>query len=111
MRARGNQNPRASISVSTRRGWGPAASGKKWAALLGLLLLPGADRSRAQNADHWVGTWTTAVVARTQPLTFNNQTLRQIVHVSAGGTRAHVMFSNVYGTAPLRIGAAHLALR
>jgi lysophospholipase L1-like esterase len=47
-----------------------------------------------------------------QPFThFTNQTLRQIVHTSVGGSKARVVFSNFYGTAPLTIGAAHIALR
>jgi lysophospholipase L1-like esterase len=40
-----------------------------------------------------------------------NQTLRQIVHASVGGSRARVVVSNAFGTAPLTIGAAHVALR
>lgn len=40
-----------------------------------------------------------------------NQTLRQILHTSIGGSRARVVLSNAYGTAPVTIGAAHLALR
>src|SRR5438874_8123168 len=42
---------------------------------------------------------------------FTNQTLRQIVHTSLGGTRARVVLSNAYGTAPVTIGAGHIALR
>ena len=42
---------------------------------------------------------------------FTNQTLRQIVHTSIGGSRARVVLSNAYGTAPVTIGAAHIALR
>jgi lysophospholipase L1-like esterase len=45
------------------------------------------------------------------PLNFNNQTLRQIVHTSLGGSRARVVLSNTFGTAPLEIGAAKIALR
>lgn len=90
--------------------------------------------------EHWVGTWATAVVLQappgspgTQPqaaapaqppaaqppapaqapppvLNFNNQTLRQIVRTSIGGDRIRVVFSNVFGTSPLLIGAAHVAL-
>jgi lysophospholipase L1-like esterase len=41
----------------------------------------------------------------------NNQTLRQIVHTSIGGSKARVVLSNRYGTTPLQIGAAHIALR
>jgi lysophospholipase L1-like esterase len=42
---------------------------------------------------------------------FNNQTLRQIVHTSVGGNRTRVVFSNTFGTRPLTIAEAHLALR
>lgn len=74
--------------------------------------------------EHWVTTWATAVVPRaSQPTTaapvqggpqttrFNNQTLRQIVHVSLGGDRIRIVLSNAFGTAPLEIGAAHVGLR
>jgi lysophospholipase L1-like esterase len=44
-------------------------------------------------------------------LHFSNQTLRQIVHTSVGGSRLRVVLSNSYGTQPLTIGAAHVALR
>jgi hypothetical protein len=42
---------------------------------------------------------------------FANQTLRQIVHASIGGTKVRILISNAYGTAPVMIGAAHIALR
>jgi lysophospholipase L1-like esterase len=72
----------------------------------------------------WVGTWATASFPRIQtppppaaggaprlaPLNFNNQTLRQIVHVSLGGDCIRVVLSNVFGTAPLAIGAARVSL-
>lgn len=45
------------------------------------------------------------------PPTFNNQTVRMIVRSSLGGRRVRVQLSNAYGTGPLRIGAAHIALR
>jgi lysophospholipase L1-like esterase len=45
------------------------------------------------------------------PLNFSNQTLRQIVHVSIGGDRVRVVLSNAFGTVPLVVGAAHVALR
>ena len=45
------------------------------------------------------------------PLNFANQTLRQIVHVSIGGERVRVVLSNAFGTVPLVVGAAHVALR
>jgi hypothetical protein len=42
---------------------------------------------------------------------FTNQTLRQIVHTSIGGTKVRVFISNAYGSAPVTIGAGHIALR
>jgi lysophospholipase L1-like esterase len=104
-----------------------------FAALVGIFLLVGALSPAAQNQNNerWVGTWATALVGRPQTLpapapqagapaaaptpaplpTFNNQTLRQIVHTSVGGDRLRVTLSNAFGTAPLEIGAASVALR
>ena len=45
------------------------------------------------------------------PLNFKNQTLREIVHVSLGGDRIRVTLSNAFGTLPLEVGAASVALR
>src|SRR5947207_14896319 len=42
---------------------------------------------------------------------FTNQTLRQIVHTSIGGSKARVVLSNAYGTTPVTVGAANIALR
>jgi lysophospholipase L1-like esterase len=42
---------------------------------------------------------------------FTNQTLRQIVHTTISGSKARVVLTNAYGTAPVTIGAAHIALR
>jgi lysophospholipase L1-like esterase len=71
------------------------------------------------DAATWIATWAAAPLPPTPAdagprgpgtPTFNNQTIRQIVRISAGGTRVRVRFTNEYGTKPLRIGAAHLAL-
>ncbi len=64
----------------------------------------------AQGNSHWVGTWATSPQANSA-VTFGNQTLRMIVRVSVGGRNVRVRFSNAYGTLPLVIGAAHVALR
>jgi lysophospholipase L1-like esterase len=37
-------------------------------------------------------------------------TVREIVHVSLGGTQVRVIFTNEFGTEPLAIGAAHVAV-
>jgi lysophospholipase L1-like esterase len=41
----------------------------------------------------------------------NNQTLRQIVRTSVGGSRVRIVLSNAFGTAPIEIGAGNVALR
>jgi lysophospholipase L1-like esterase len=65
--------------------------------------------------EHWVGTWATAPVAMATTgelaVSFNNQTLRQIVRASIGGRMVRVRLSNAFGTQPLAIGSAHIALR
>jgi lysophospholipase L1-like esterase len=45
------------------------------------------------------------------PTSFNGQTIRMVVRTSIGGRRARIQISNTFGTTPLKIGAAHLALR
>src|ERR1039458_2720317 len=37
-------------------------------------------------------------------------TLREIVHISIGGPQVRVVFTNEFGTDPLTIGAAHIAV-
>jgi len=44
------------------------------------------------------------------PPHFDHQTVRMIVRVSLGGARVRVQLSNAFGTGPLPIGAAHVAL-
>lgn len=68
--------------------------------------------------DHWVVSWGAspslppdAAHASKAGLEFNNQTFREIVHLSLGGSAVRVRFSNVFGKQLLEIGAAHLALR
>lgn len=58
---------------------------------------------------HWVASWATASLARPSPR-FSNQTLRQIVYPTLGGSRVRVVLSNVFGTAPLRIGQVAVGL-
>jgi len=61
----------------------------------------------------WIGTWATAPEASIpgRAETFRNQTLRLIVHTSAGGTTVRINISNTFGEQPLHIGGAQLARR
>ncbi len=89
-----------------------------------LLLVTAPLAGQERRGDRWIGAWTTALVGRPLVITpppggappaplpaVNNQTHRQIVRATVGGSRVRVVLSNVFGTAPLEIGAAHLALR
>ncbi|HEX3782079.1 MAG TPA: SGNH/GDSL hydrolase family protein [Pseudonocardiaceae bacterium] len=58
-------------------------------------------------SDSWTGTWATAVESGSD--SFNQQTVRQIVHTSIGGTVARIQLSNAFGTAPLTVGDVHIA--
>ena len=81
-------------------------------ALLSLGPLASA-RAASPQPDHWVGTWATAPYAiPNADATFgtSDMTLRQIVHVSLGGSRVRIVLSNEFGLEPLTIGAAHIAL-
>ena len=60
--------------------------------------------------------WTPTWYASPEPsggaaLVLNHQTIRQIVHVSAGGRYVRVRLSNAYGTTPLHLDAVGIALR
>ena len=78
--------------------------------------------SQARAADHdaanktWVATWGASPTAF-QPLDnsdspgpFENQTVRQILRISAGGEKLRIRFSNEIGDTPLKIGAASVAI-
>jgi uncharacterized protein YbjT (DUF2867 family)/lysophospholipase L1-like esterase len=54
--------------------------------------------------------WTVAPSDLATPRSFANQTIRHIVRTSIGGEQARVRFSNRYGTTPLVIAGAHIAL-
>ena len=79
-----------------------------------LLLVPQLNATPPDTPQNiWIGTWATASqpAIPSQVQTFRNQTLRLIVHASAGGAKARIKISNTYGDQSLVIGAAHIARR
>lgn len=42
---------------------------------------------------------------------FNNQTVRMIARTSIAGRRLRIKLANVFGSTPLAVGAAHIAIR
>jgi lysophospholipase L1-like esterase len=68
--------------------------------------LPASEHAEAASAT-WTGTW--AVSPQSGSTTFNQQTLRQIVHTGIGGSVAGIDLSNAFGTQPLSIADVHIA--
>ncbi|WP_157574758.1 SGNH/GDSL hydrolase family protein [Jiangella muralis] len=110
-----------SLPTSLRRWAGPLAAAAAGAVLIAgaTTAVPSTDAPPVQAAPaaastgDWVGTWATAV-ARPQNgqalAGFTDTTLRQRMHVSVGGSQVRLRLTNVYGTQPLVVGAATLAL-
>lgn len=80
-----------------------------------------ASPCQAERSDtgDWIETWTASPqpvwdaefhVPINIPRALRNQTVRQIASLSIGGNRVRIVLSNEYGTKPLVIGAAHVAL-
>lgn len=70
--------------------------------------------SRAQSTpqQQWVGTWATSPMladgANLRLLT--GVTLREIAHISVGGSQVRIRFTNEFGIDPLTVSDAHVAL-
>ena len=90
------------------------------AALSALIILPLPTAHKAQafagleGGQHWVGTWGASPSdplpeATTPTASYNNQTLREKVHISIGGTKIRLRLSNALGRGTLVIGAVHVA--
>ncbi|CAK7279987.1 GDSL-type esterase/lipase family protein [Streptomyces sp. RM1] len=91
--------------------------GRVLAVLLLALVLPGARATAGavpavdavRNAPRWTGSWETAPSGTAAALP--GAAVRNVVHLSVGGTAVRVRLSNRFGSAPLRLGAVTVALR
>ncbi|MFC7529488.1 SGNH/GDSL hydrolase family protein [Actinoplanes sp. GCM10030250] len=94
--------------MSTRRDLLTLASGAAVAAAT--LPSPAAASSRA---DSWVATWAAAptTIPPGAPQVLTDQTVRHVVHTSAGGDQVRIRISNEFGTTPLHVGEVHVAVR
>jgi lysophospholipase L1-like esterase len=80
-----------------------------FAAALASCSTLGAGSSAPQSG--WAGVWgASPAPPPANAKTFENQTVRQIVRLSAGGSQVRVRLTNEYGDKPLEIGAATVAL-
>jgi lysophospholipase L1-like esterase len=81
-------------------------------ALAALVLA--ATFSRAQSMPHpqWVGTWAASPMQADgiNLRLFSSVTLREVVHISAGGAQIRLRFTNEFGLDPLTVADAHVAL-
>jgi lysophospholipase L1-like esterase len=60
---------------------------------------------------HTIGIWSTGHISPLPSglMQYDNQTLREIVHTSAGGDRLRIRIANTFGSTTLHIGAVHVA--
>jgi lysophospholipase L1-like esterase len=89
------------------------------AGLLALAAATPGTVARAAGSEPWITTWAATPAPRWAedlpapfdvPEVLGNQTVRQIARISVGGDQLRVMISNEFGTRPLTIGAASVAL-
>ncbi len=82
---------------------------------LGLLLVAALSLGAAPRpTENWVGSWAAAQQIPEDrnalpEADLQDASLRQVVRLSLGGRRVRVLLSNAFGTAPLLVGAAHIA--
>jgi hypothetical protein len=88
------------------------------AALAFVSMAPSARAQRGDTGD-WIDTWTASpqpiwdaefFAPINVPRALRDETVRQIAAISIGGNRVRVVLSNEYGSKPLVIGAAHVAV-
>ncbi|WP_250008071.1 SGNH/GDSL hydrolase family protein [Actinoplanes sp. M2I2] len=99
--------------MPTRRELLALTSGAAVTAAAGL---PASAQAAPAGADGWTATWAAAPTTippnpPTATTVLANQTVRQIVHCSAGGDEIRIRVTNEFGNGPLRIGAVRVALR
>lgn len=79
-----------------------------------MLVLVAVPAIQAQEkGPHWIGSWAASPVGmRVNPgqIAPGDSTYRDIVHISEGGTSVRVQLTNEFGSRPLVIGAAQIAL-
>jgi len=72
--------------------------------------------------EHWIATWSTAnsdllnpyapalFGANPRPVALDNQTIREIVHTTAGGREIRIRISNLFGDAAIKFDAIYVGL-
>ncbi len=77
--------------------------------VVGMLAFAGSAAGQSTSPQgHWVGSWGASPAFPNGP-EVTNQTIRQVVRLSLGGHAIRIRLADEMGTAPLVIGAAHIA--
>ena len=74
----------------------------------------GPAQAHGAGAGGWVATWAavpTTIPVRGAPTVLEKQTVRHVVHCSAGGSELRIRLTNEFGETALHVGAVHVALR
>src|SRR5438132_2999878 len=82
------------------------------AAMIALLAgMPNSSAADNDQHENRVQSWAVGHITPLPAVTasYNNVTLREIVHTSVGGDEVRVRIANTFGAAPLIVGAAHVA--
>jgi lysophospholipase L1-like esterase len=59
----------------------------------------------------WTGSWTTSTAGYTNVGPWQDQTLRLVVHTSAGGSRTRIKLANTFASTPVKIGHASVVVQ
>jgi hypothetical protein len=111
--------------IMLRRWWAPSPVGRLWpvvaattVALMVVAVVPVAAATERSDG-RWTGAWATSMITASPPLFglpnwsqegFANQSVRQVVRVTRGGSAVRIRLSNVYGATPLRLAGATLGV-
>jgi lysophospholipase L1-like esterase len=84
------------------------------AAFAGWLPTSGVTQAQSSDKLHWAGSWAASqqvpeAANLLDPELMRDATLREVVHLSVGGTQLRVRMSNAFGTQPLHLTAVHVA--
>jgi lysophospholipase L1-like esterase len=111
--------------ITLRRWWAPSPVGMLWpvvaattVALMVVAVVPAAaDTERSDG--RWTGAWAPSMITASPPLFglanwslegFANQSVRQVVRTTRGGSAVRIRLSNLYGATPLRLAGATLGV-
>lgn len=59
----------------------------------------------------WITTWTTSNAASEHATVFSNQTIREVVHTTIGGSAIRLRLANTFGTHAIRLDAVFIGLQ